>query len=356
MRHGVTAWLAGVLAVVGGLIVLAPSGHSVDRAAATFPVGWTRLPAPPSARDGAALVWTGSELIAWGGCGRKCAPTAGGFAFDPAERSWERIPAAPLAASSAEGFWTGEKAIFLHPVRGRLGGQAYDPRSREWRVIPSAPLAPVDGRIEVWTGAELIVWGGGRRRGRGARRGAAYDPARDAWRPIARGPTGLNLASGIWTGRKLVVFGSLLDGRNVAETRTSVGAAYDPASDSWRELPPSRLSAQATSAVWLDGRIVAWDYELRSQEYDPDRNRWADPLALPLDFSECYPDSVVVRERVFAFFCGQMALYDGRWRELGGGPPEARAHRHRVTLTVGEGVVFLSVASADSLWVYRPPD
>ena len=63
-----------------------------------------------------------------------------------------------------------------------------------------------------------------------------------------------------------------------------------------------------------------------------------------------------MRDRVFAFFCGQMALYDGRWRELGGGPPEARAYRHPVTLTVGEGVVFLSVGSADSFWVYRPPD
>jgi len=147
MRHGVTAWLAGVLAVAGGLIVLAP----------------------PSVRDGAALVWTGSELIAWGGCGRKCTPTAGGFASDPA------------------------------------------------------------------------------------------------------------------------------------------------------------------------------------------RNRWNAPLALPLDFSECYPDSVAVRDRVFAFFCGQMALYDGRWHKLGGGPPEVRAYRHPVTLTVGEGVVFLSLGSADSLWVYRPP-
>jgi hypothetical protein len=62
-----------------------------------------------------------------------------------------------------------------------------------------------------------------------------------------------------------------------------------------------------------------------------------------------------VRDWVFAFFCGQMALYDGRWRELGGGPREARAYRHPVTLTVGEGVVFLSAGSADSFWVYRPP-
>lgn len=90
-------------------------------------------------------------------------------------------------------------------------------------------------------------------------KGVAYHPAGDAWRAIDRAPIGLNLASGMWTGRELLVFGSLLDGRNVADTRTSVGAAYDPLRDAWRKLSPSRLSPQATSAVWLKGRIVAWD-------------------------------------------------------------------------------------------------
>jgi hypothetical protein len=99
---------------------------------ATIPVGWTKLPRPPEVRAGAAFVWTGSELVAWGGCasrtGDACVPTADGFAFDPANRSWGRIPEAPLAATSADAIWTGEQAIFLHPVKGRLGGQAYDPR------------------------------------------------------------------------------------------------------------------------------------------------------------------------------------------------------------------------------------
>jgi hypothetical protein len=50
-----------------------------------------------------------------------------------------------------------------------------------------------------------------------------------------------------------LLFGSLLNDRNIAETETSVGAAYDPSTDSWRTLPPSELSPQATSAVDEEG-------------------------------------------------------------------------------------------------------
>lgn len=93
----------------------------------------------------------------------------------------------------------------------------------------------------------------------------------------------------MWTGREMLVFGSLLDGRNYAATRTSVGAAYDPSIDAWRELPPSALSPQATTAAWAGGRVVAWDYEVHSQDYDPQKDTWSTPQRMPLEFSECYP-------------------------------------------------------------------
>jgi hypothetical protein len=64
-----------------------PSDRLVDPAAAGFAEGWTRLPLPPEVRDGEALVWTGDELLAWGGCATdvedRCDATADGYAFDP---------------------------------------------------------------------------------------------------------------------------------------------------------------------------------------------------------------------------------------------------------------------------------
>lgn len=85
---------------------------------------------------------------------------------------------------------------------------------------------------------------------------------------------------------------------------------------------PSRLSPQATSAVWLRDRLLAWDYEVRSQTYDPSRGDWTDPQHLPMRFSECYPETEVVDRVAFAFFCGQAALYDPilpGWQAVHGG-------------------------------------
>jgi hypothetical protein len=330
----------GVLLVVAGIGLASvlrrgADGSSPEMATNTvahpishLPVGWSKLPPPPEIRDGASFVWTGSKLLAWGGCDPSvkddCLRTTDGFAFDPTTRTWRALPDAPVASAYADGVWTGTETIFLGLRHtGRLDGQAYDPATNTWRRIPSAPVGPKWGGVRVWTGSELFVWGGGHPGTPGPERGAAYDPKTDSWRRIADAPHGLNLASGMWTGREVLVFGSLLNGKHRADTPTSVGAAYDPRSDKWRELPPSALSPQATSAVWVGNRLVAWDYDVHSQEYDPARDAWTAPVKMPLEASECYPESVLVRELVFAFFCGQAALYDVHtqgWQEIHGGP------------------------------------
>jgi hypothetical protein len=310
--------------------VLAACGVSGLREGAPgveFAAGWTELPLPPEVRDGAALVWAGREVIAWGGCDparldEDCYPTDDGFAFDPSTREWSPVPPAPRSGIDPEAVWTGREALFFYAEGWKLKGVAYDPVAGSWRTLPNAPIQPRFGAVHVWTGQEAIVWGGGRPVDDTVTTGAAYAPAADTWRQIADAPIGLNLASGLWTGREMVVFGSLLDHRNRAETDTSVGAAYDPATDAWRELPPSGLSPQATSADWVGGRMVAWDYGAEWQAYDPRTDRWTTPQRMPLEPSECYPVSVVVGEVVFAFFCGQGAIFDATtesWRPVKGG-------------------------------------
>lgn len=346
-----------------------------------LPAGWTRFEPAPATREGAAYVWAGDELLMWGGCDTedrdKCVATAGGYTLDPAGRAWGRIPPAPRPGSYAAPVWTGEEALFLNAEPGEpLQGQAYDPRDESWRTIASAPSVAHPGLrgdvrhgVIVWTGSELVVWGGGPI----GRTGAAYDPADDSWRRIADAPLGLNLASGLWTGSEVLVFGSLLDRGNRAETRTSVGAAYDSDSDSWRQLQPSDLSPQATSAVWVKNRMVAWDYEPRSQEYDPVGDEWSERLDMPLRFSECYPESVALQSYVFAFYCGATALYDlssNRWRRLRSGPTDAKIKSGRYSLrkwssgalAAADDTVFLALDRActnpncrygASLWAYR---
>lgn len=296
-------------------------------------------------------------------------------------------PPRPRAAAGAVTVWTGNEAILLEAYgeRGPIVGQAYDPRADEWRRIARAPLRRGYGGVRVWTGEELIVWGGGDRGDDRTLRGASYRPTTDTWRLIAEAPIGLNAATGVWTGTEVLVFGSLLSGANRAPTPTSVGAAYDPLRDTWRELPPSALSPQATAAAWLEDRLVAWDYEVNSQEYDPVDDRWSAPIRMPLSFSECYPESAVVSGYLFAWFCGTAALYDreiGGWERVEGGPLDetlySEAYKRDIEVwrfadLVPAGSVLVmpmqgltlnrrGIAcygcedSPVSYWVYRPPD
>jgi hypothetical protein len=364
----------------------ARSARTGQGAATAYPEGWTELPMPPAETGAEALVWTGSEVIAWGGCGpyvpEECVATDKGYAFDPGTEEWTALPSAPISSGAPHAAWTGREAIFLDEQT--LEGAAFDPEARTWRTLPPAPIAPRFGAVYAWTGSEVIVWGGGERGGPTSTEGAAYDPARNSWRRIADGPVGLNHASSLWTGEEMIVFGSALSGRNWPATDTSVGAAYDPAADVWREIPASELSPQAASALWTGQEMLAWDYEVRWQQYDPAANSWSEEAKMPLEFDECYPRSAMVGGRAFAFFCAQAALFDpatSGWTELTGGPLDATVHSvaydrqlklwRFATLVPADEVLFLMMegitldedglacygcsGSPQSFWAYRPP-
>ena len=361
----------GVAVVCLSLITLTAAGcnreiasHQAADPWRDFKSGWTKLPSPPVSQTDAATVWTGSELLLWGGCpesARECTGTRRGYEFDPSTGTWRDMPPAPReGASPTRGVWTGGDAIFLDygaaGTRAHVTGQAFDPGSRTWRTLPPAPI-PAASRAKyrdgtaVWTGSELIVCGGGAPRGPGPRAGAAYDPVTNRWRRLADAPIGLNLASGVWIGDEMLVFGSLLDGRNYATTRTSIGAAYDPARDQWRRLPPSRLSPQATSAVMAGERVLAWDYEGRSQEFDPDTNRWGPPKPTGLDFGECYPQSAVLPGHVIGV-CWQAFHYDtatARWHRTAHGPLGPRVRGGHL---LGPASEVIATASAGSVAVF----
>ena len=289
--------------------------------------GWSELPAPPYSAACATSVWTGSELFYWGG-DEQCSEGAvrnEGAAFDPATGSWRRVPPSPLGGrSSAAAVWTGEELLVWGGWNAGVedGGAAYRPATDEWRALSESPL---DARIPVaavWTGRELLVWGDVSRAGE-ATDGAAYDRATDSWRPLAPAPFGLNQATAVWTGREMIVYGALLDGNNASEEEYASGLAYDPAADSWRALAPYPLSPQASTAVWTGAEMVAWDYDLRAAAYDPESDTWRKLPGLPLDFYECYPKGALLAAFVLAWHCGQAAVLDlaaDTWRKLPAAP------------------------------------
>jgi hypothetical protein len=145
-----------------------PFPDDLARAAAYDPANdtWRRIAPLPERRGGARAVWAGHELLVVGGRDADGAPARAGLAYDPKTNGWRRFPAAEVGRVQAVATWTGSRLLVWGGDLGRVAftpartGYAFDPATDRWARLPQAPLA---GRVDpaaVWTGRELLVWGG----------------------------------------------------------------------------------------------------------------------------------------------------------------------------------------------------
>ena len=102
----------------------------------------------PSGRDVHTAVWTGAEMIVWGGCAFCNSENAGRYA-EPDARGVTPTPSQPPPTPTAT------------PSPIPIPGGRYDPVSDSWRAmsLTNAP-AERDRHTAVWSGSEMIVWGG----------------------------------------------------------------------------------------------------------------------------------------------------------------------------------------------------
>lgn len=212
---------------------------------------WRKLATSPlSGREAAATVWTGTEMLVWGGTTGQVL-VADGAAYNPARDAWRPIAPSPLSArTAAAAVWTGREMVVWGGSE-TADGAAYDPAADRWRLLAAAPIAGRSAAVAAWTGQEMVVWSGS-----ALSDGAAYDPGADRWRTIAGGPLrGRFAPASAWTGRELLVWGGDSDRTFVADD----GAAYDPAADRWRSLPQAPVAARAAPAsVWTGRELVVW--------------------------------------------------------------------------------------------------
>ena len=103
------------------------------------------------------------------------------------------------------------------------------------------------------------MWGG---HARGSSRffndGAAYHPATDTWRPLPAAPLSARApVATVWTGRELIVWGST--SRVGGDVRD--GAAFNPRTNQWRTIAPAPLVLNhagwpSPSTVWTGQEMV----------------------------------------------------------------------------------------------------
>jgi hypothetical protein len=82
----------------------------------------------------------------------------------------------------------------------------------------------------VWTGSEMIVWGGAVDLV-SSNTGGRYNPSTDSWTATSttNAPTGRYKHTAVWTGSEMIVWG----GRNGSGDSLNTGGRYNPGTDSW---------------------------------------------------------------------------------------------------------------------------
>ncbi len=237
----------------------------------------------PSPRSQHVAVWTGTKMVVWGGTpdGSPMSALADGGMYDLATRTWTPIAlaAAPSPRVRATAVWTGTEMIVWggQSVDGStLGdGARFDPATNKWTAVSSQlGPAPRVRHTALWTGTQMFVWGGDANdAGAFLFTGYTYTPASDSWSPMST--IGLlpviarrDHTANILKDGAMMVFGGFGDayGANMSPIATgqyfpSGGVAgaflYAPKGDAWTPLSQiGELSARAEHTAVFDGSRV----------------------------------------------------------------------------------------------------
>ena len=217
----------------------------------------------PEARDAHTTVWTGTEMIVWGGSfvdnsGAHYLNT--GARYDPITDSWVTMNTtnAPTARSVHSAVWTGSEMIIWGGYSDATGevrtGGRYNPITDSWTPTgtTNAPTARVQ-HTAIWSGNEMIVWGGYGCGGNcNLNTGGQYNPTTDNWVAIStiNAPSARWYHRAMWTGSEMIIWGGT-DGTNYLNT----GGRYNPKADGWtatavpnavRVVPVTRQCGPAT--------------------------------------------------------------------------------------------------------------
>ncbi|MBI2551791.1 hypothetical protein HYW17_00615 [Candidatus Uhrbacteria bacterium] len=235
----------------------------------------------PAARYSHTAIWTGSEMVVWGGAGDSSGLNTGGQ-YDPVTNRWTPTytAGAPAARAHHTAIWTGSEMLVWGGYNSwtlNTGGQ-YDPVTGRWTAIPTtgAPAARIY-HTAVWTGSEMLVWGGADDRlPFPLNTGGQYDPVTGRWTAIPA-PGARSLHTAIWTGSEMIVWG----GREIVIFNT--GERYDPITNIWTAISTAFGAPAARylhTAIWTGSEMIVWGGTDDSgrfhtgDRYDPITNTW----------------------------------------------------------------------------------
>jgi len=107
----------------------------------------------------------------------------------------------------------------------------------------------------VWTGTEMIVWGG-LSSGGAVLTGGRYTPGTDSWTAttLADAPAPRYRHAAVWTGSEMIVWSGTVNGSSYWAT----GGRYNPGTDSWTETNTTDVPSprEGHTAVWTGTEMI----------------------------------------------------------------------------------------------------
>ncbi len=202
----------------------------------------------PGGRARHRAVWTGTQMIVWGGALDGFFITDTGGRYDPSTDSWTATSTfnVPDARYEHTAVWTGNEMIvwggitICPPCYSYTGGR-YNPDIDSWTAtsIINAPSSRYD-HTAVWTGSEMIVWGGYSQNEGYLNSGGRYSPAANSWvdTSIINAPAARSQHTAVWTGAEMIVWGGVVPGPTpfVTPTPTATATATPTGTPARRQL------------------------------------------------------------------------------------------------------------------------
>ena len=248
---------------------------------------WRRTPKTdaPKERVGHGAVWTGKEMIVWGGYNGESGTSSGGGRYTPATDTWQATLSGDDYPEGRGGqfttVWTGTEMIVWGGLPGPVNtGARYDPSTDSWTPTSAASGVPSPryDHTAVWTGSRMIVWGGNDTNGQKVNSGGLYDPVSDTWTPTSTGPgvpAPRERHTAVWTGNEMIVWGGVF-------FNNLPGGIYNPATDTWRPVATTNIPCSRTdhTAVWTGTQMIVWGgtgcdgWENTGGRYDLKTDTW----------------------------------------------------------------------------------
>lgn len=260
--------------------------------APTYEYGSPAKTPPPSGREGAIGLWTGTEALIWGGYsffGFSVNMFNDGSKYNPSTDTWTPISTvnAPGRRAYPSAVWTGSEMLIwggidsmytqidgsVVPTITNDGGR-YNPSTNTWTSMNTtgapSPRAQLTG---VWTGSYMVVWGG-----TGLisifENGGRYNPASNSWTSIPTGTPGPGADGStrlFWTGTHVLVLGN----------EDSIGR-YQPNTNTWvasAKFPGGFYDK--TAAIWTGSELWVYiNFSNQIYKYNPTTNIWSGPTAI----------------------------------------------------------------------------